>query len=83
MPAMLPLFDRMVASSRGGVFLREFVIPGDTSARWQELGEDLVPRAAFHTSPDFRLLAADHRTLLGVEVTQDAAEILWAPFKRR
>lgn len=79
MQPTIPLFDRIVALSAGGVLLREFVVSEDTSTRWIELDRTLRPRAVLHLPTSLRLLAADTLSILGVVSGDDGTEIVHLP----
>jgi hypothetical protein len=79
MPRSLPLFDRIVPVASGGVLVREFVIEGDSVARWIELDSNLRPRAILLLSPALRLLAADASSILGVESSAERTELVYLP----
>ena len=66
----------------GGVLLREFFVEGDSVARWIELDADLRPRAILRLSPNFRLLAADTASILGVQSDSEGAELVFLPAHR-
>ncbi len=82
MPRFLPLFDRIAPMASGGVLLREFFVEGDSVARWIELDADLRPRAILRLSPNFRLLAADTASILGVQSDSEGAELVFLPAHR-
>jgi hypothetical protein len=79
MQPTIPLFDRIVALSSGGVLLREFVGSEDTLTRWIELDRTLRPRAVLHLPTSLRLLAADTLSILGVVSGDDGTEIVHLP----
>lgn len=82
MPRTLPLFDRIAPVASGGVLLREFVVEGDSVARWIQLDLDLRPRAILRLPPDFRVLAADESSILGVQSNSDGTELVFLPSQR-
>ena len=82
MPRSLPLFDKIVPVSSGGVLLREFVIEGDSVARWIEFDSNLRPRASLLLPPALRLLAADASSILGVESSADRTELVYLPARQ-
>lgn len=76
LPTYLPAFDQLIVLRTGGVLIRRFLAPGDSSARWLELDANLTPRSWWIVTSDIRVLAADGGTLLGIRSEDDADTIV-------
>lgn len=74
-PARAPLFDRIVATRGGGVWLREFVFEGDSAATWLQLDAAMKPVRRWQLPATLRLLAATQTRALLVNAREDGTEI--------
>ncbi len=74
-PARAPLFDRIVATRGGGVWLREFVFEGDSVATWLQLDATMKPVRRWQLPATVRLLAATQTRALLVNAGEDGTEI--------
>lgn len=74
-PARAPLFDRIVATRGGGVWLREFVFEGDSAATWLQLDASMKPVRRWRLPTSVRLLAATQTRALLVNAGEDGTEI--------
>ncbi len=74
-PARAPLFDRIVATRGGGVWLREFVFEGDSAATWLQLDSVMKPVRRWRLPTTARLLAATQTHALLVNAGDDGTEI--------